>query len=154
MSHATDITDRYKSKIVGKVGYDFVPGGTPLLGGWSLGINNNSRKKDLAFKFISWACHKELAIPHTILGGSTPCVNLYQSSELASIYPWLPKAFESFNISRKRLMPKVQDRVLSERKYEEILGEAVYKSITNQLTPEVAIELAAEKFQQLIDHQE
>ena len=154
MSHATDINDRYKSKIVGKVGYDIVPGGTPLLGGWSLGINNNSRKKDLAFKFISWACRKELAIPHTILGGSTPCVNLYQSSELVSIYPWLPKSFESFNISRKRLLPKIGEQVLSERKYEEILGEAVYKSITNQLTPEVAIELAAGKFQQLIADQE
>jgi multiple sugar transport system substrate-binding protein len=154
MSHATDISDRFKSKIVGKVGYDIIPGGIPLLGGWSLGINNNSRKKDLAFKFISWACRKELAIPHTILGGSTPCVNLYQSSELVSIYPWLPKAFENFNISRKRLLPKVGKQVLSEKKYEEILGEAVHKSITNQLTPEEAIERATEKFQQLITYQE
>ncbi|HBE80046.1 MAG TPA: hypothetical protein DDW65_20035 [Firmicutes bacterium] len=150
ISHATDISDRYKSKIVGNVGYDIIPGGIPLLGGWSLGINNNSRKKELAFKFISWACRKELAIPHTILGGSTPCVNLYQSSELISLYPWLLKSFESFKISRKRLLPKFRNRIMSEKKYEEILGEAVYKSITNQLTPELAIERAAEKFQQLI----
>lgn len=150
MSHATDITDRYKSNIVGKVGFDIVPGGTPLLGGWSLGINANSRKKKQAFQFISWACRKGLAIPATILGGSTPCVSYYQSSELVSIYPWLPKAYESFGISRKRLMPKVGGRVLSEKKYEEIIGEAVYQAITRQLAPEAAIELAAGKLRQLI----
>jgi multiple sugar transport system substrate-binding protein len=154
MAHATDITDRSKSKIVGKIGYDIIPGGIPLLGGWLLGINKSSLKKDLAFKFISWACSKKLAIPRMILGGLTPCVNLHQSSELVSIYPWLPKAFESFNISRKRLIPKIGDKVLSERKFEEILGEAVYQSITNQLTPESAIERAVMKFKQMVDFQE
>lgn len=151
MSHATDITDRYKSKVVGKVGYDIIPGGTPLLGGWSLGINSASGKKDMAFSFISWACCKELAIPYTILGGSTPCVNLYKSSELMSVYPWLPKSLESFNISRKRTMPRsVSGLVISERQYEEILGEAVYKSIKNEITPEEAVNSAASRLQQLL----
>lgn len=150
MSHATDITDRYKSKVVGKVGYDIIPGGVPLLGGWSLGINSNSNKKEQAFKFISWACCKDMAIPYTILGGSTPCINLYKSAELVSVYPWLPKSLESFSISRKRSMPKsFGGLVVSERQYEEILGEAVYKSITNQLLPEEAIKIAALKLQQL-----
>ncbi len=151
MSHATDITDRYKSKVTGKVGYDVVPGGMPLLGGWSLGINNNSRKKDLAFKFISWACCKEMAIPYTILGGSTPCVDLYRNPELVSIYPWLPKSLESFKLSRKRLLPKTSGgKVISERAYEEILGEAVYNAISNRVSPEGAIEAAALKLQELI----
>lgn len=153
MSHATDITDRYKSKVVGKVGYDLIPGGCPLLGGWSLGINRCSDRKEEAFKFASWACCKEMAIPYTILGGSTPCVNLYKNSELLSVYPWLPKSLESFNISRKRTMPKsVGGRVVSERQYEEILGEAVYLSITNRLQPEQAISAAAEKLQDLMIH--
>ncbi|MDA8226337.1 MAG: extracellular solute-binding protein [Desulfitobacterium hafniense] len=152
MSHTTDITDRYKSKVVGKIGYDVVPGGTPLLGGWSLGINSNSKKKEQAFKFISWACCKDMAIPYTILGGSTPCVNLYKSSELVSIYPWLPKALESFNLSRKRSIPKSSSGlVISERCYEEIIGEAVYKSINNHMLPEDAISFAVSKLQALIN---
>jgi len=150
MSHATDISDRSKSKVVGKVGYDIIPGGMPLLGGWSLGINRSSRKKELAFKFISWACCKELAIPYTILGGSTPCVNLYKSSELVSVYPWLPKSLESFNISRKRTMPRaVNGLVVSERQFEEILGEAVYLSIKGKMPPEEAVNAAAAKLQHL-----
>lgn len=151
MSHATDIADRYKSKVVGKIGYDIVPGGVPLLGGWSLGINSNSRKKERAFKFVSWACCKDMAIPYTILGGSTPCVNLYKSSELVSVYPWLPKSLESFNISRKRSMPKsLSELVISERQYEEILGEAVHSAITNHVLPEEAISIAASRLQQFI----
>ncbi|HHW00235.1 MAG TPA: extracellular solute-binding protein [Clostridiaceae bacterium] len=151
ISHATDINDRYKSKVAGKVGFDIIPGQKPLLGGWSLGINSNSSKKDSAFKFISWACCKEMAIPYTILGGSTPCVNLYKNSELVLVYPWLPKSLESFKISKKRSMPKaVGGVVVSERQYEEILGEAVYKSITNQMSPEEAIGIAASKLQNLL----
>jgi multiple sugar transport system substrate-binding protein len=150
MSHATDITDRTKSKVVGKIGYDIIPGGKPLLGGWSLGINSNSSNKDLAFKFISWACCKDMAIPYTILGGSTPCVNLYKNPELVSIYPWLPKSLESLSLSKKRKLPKSDSgRIISERRYEEIIGEAVYKAITGQMTPEDAINNAASSLEEL-----
>lgn len=150
MSHATDITDRTKSKVVGKIGYDIIPGRKPLLGGWSLGINANSNNKDQAFKFISWTCCKDTAIPYTILGGSTPCVNLYKSPELVSIYPWLPKSLQSLSISKKRQIPKSDSgKVISERRYEEIIGEAVYKAITEQMTPENAISKAAACLQEL-----
>jgi ABC-type glycerol-3-phosphate transport system substrate-binding protein len=150
MSHATDISDRAKSKVVGKVGYDIVPGGAPLLGGWSLGINRNCSDKKLAFKFISWASSKDLAIPQTILGGSTPCINLYNSSELCAVYPWLPKALESFSISRKRTVPRsVGGLVLSERQYEEILGEAIHNSVIKAISPEAAIISAAKSLQEL-----
>ena len=92
-----------------------------------------------------------MAIPYTILGGATPSINLYKSAELVAVYPWLPKSLESFGISRKRSMPKsVEGLVVSEREYEEILGEAVYKSINNQLIPEESIRIAASKLQQLI----
>ncbi len=151
MSHATDITDRYKSQVVGKIGFDIIPGGAPVLGGWSLGINGNSRKKEAAFKFISWACCKDMAIPYTVLGGSTPCVNLYKNPELSQIYPWLPKSLESFSISKKRLLPKSESGlILSEIDYEKILGEAVHSAITNQQSPNEVINDAAIKLQRLI----
>lgn len=150
-AHATDITDRSKSKVVGNIGFDIVPGGKPVLGGWSLAINANSIRKNLAFKFISWACRKEIAIPHTILGGSTPCVNFYKSPELISIHPWLPKALEGFGDSKKRMMPSLKNKaIISERKYEEILGESVYNAIKNRTSPEVAIANASLKLEKLI----
>ncbi|MDF2613690.1 MAG: LacI family DNA-binding transcriptional regulator [Clostridia bacterium] len=152
-SQATDIIDPSKSKIVGKIGYEFVPGRRPLIGGWSLGINKKSLNKQEAFKFIAWASDCDLAIPYTILGGTTPCVNLYKSSELSRLYPWLNKALKSFDKSRKRIMPKAKSgNVLSERKYEEILGEAIYNSITLKVEPEEALSIAQNKLQFLIEN--
>ncbi len=152
-SQATDIMDPSKSKIVGKIGYEFIPGGKPLIGGWSLGINKNSVKKEEAFKFIAWASDSHLAIPYTILGGTTPCVNLYHSSELSQLYPWLNKALKSFEKSQKRIMPKAQSgAVISERKYEEILGEAIHNAIKYKVEPEDALSIAQKKLQFLIEN--
>lgn len=152
MAHATDIADSNKSKIAGNIGYATIPGGKPLLGGWSLGINRLSKNKELAFEFISWACGREMAIPYTLLGGATPCVDLYQCSELLSVYPWLPKALETFEISRKRSMPSIHNNmVMKEGQYEEILGEAVYSAITGKKTPEEAVLTAHKKFEELVE---
>jgi len=150
-AHATDITDRSKSRVVGNIGFDVIPGRKPLLGGWSLGINNLSSRKEEAYKFIKWACCGRLAIPSTILGGFTPCVEIYRNAELLSTCPWLPKSLEIFDSCSKRSMPKSKcGSVLSERSYEEILGGAVHKSITNLVQPEEAIKEADLKLKELI----
>jgi multiple sugar transport system substrate-binding protein len=126
VAHATDITDRSKSKVVDKIGYEIIPGRTPMLGGWSLGINKKSDNKEDAFNFIKWATSQEIAIPYTIIGGFTPRINLFKSSELLNIYPWLPKALESFTLSRRRTISKVTTYgAISEMEYERILGKAV-----------------------------
>ena len=41
----TDINDKQKSQIASEIGFSVIPGGHPLLGGWSLAINQNSTKK-------------------------------------------------------------------------------------------------------------
>ena len=140
VAHVADIADRSKSKVVGKIGYDIIPGGKPVLGGWSLGINRKSLKKKQAFDFIKWATSKEIAIPYTILGGTTPRINLFKSSELLTIYPWLPRALESFAISKRRTVSKVTTKgLISERKYEEIYSNAVRESIIRKMNPEESV---------------
>jgi DNA-binding LacI/PurR family transcriptional regulator/ABC-type glycerol-3-phosphate transport system substrate-binding protein len=146
------ITDRTKSKVVGKIGYAMVPGGNPVLGGWSLAINNNSHRKEEAFQFISWVSCRELAIPHTIMGGATPSIHLYKSSELLTIYPWLSKALESFAVSRKRSVSKLTTHdALTERGYERILAEVIREAITQHISPEAAIQSATEKIKQVLE---
>ena len=151
VAHATELTDRRKSKVVGKVGYALVPGGQSTLGGWSLGINARSRKQNEAFSFIKWATCRELAIPYTILGGATPSINLYKSSELLTVYPWLPKALESFSGSRRRDVSKVTTKGnISEHDYELIIGKCIYRAIRGEVTPELALEEAENSLKQLI----
>ena len=151
-AHATDITDRSKSTIVGEIGYDSIPGGIPLLGGWSLAINNNSKKKDQAFQFIKWACSHDIAIPSTILGGFTPCKNFYYSSELASIYPWVSKSLEDYKKTKKRAPYKsTHGRDVSVIECEKIVAEAVRKAIQSQLSPEEALTEASHKLNTIIE---
>ena len=151
VAHATELTNRATSNVVGNIGYALVPGGHSLLGGWSFGINSRCQRQAEAFQFISWATCQEMAIPYTILGGATPSINLYKSSELLSIYPWLLKAIESLGISRKREVSNISTGgALTEREYEKILGMAVHQAITKQLTPEAAIQSVTERIQQLL----
>lgn len=152
VAHVTNIVDRNRSKVVGKIGYAVIPGGKPVLGGWSLGINRNSRRKDEAFKFVRWATGREVAIPYAILGGATPSLNLYKSSELVEIYPWLPKVLEVFPRSRKRNVSKVTTGgKISERQYELILGEAVHKAVTGELQAAEALHRADLAMNALLD---
>ncbi len=145
-AHATRIADRGMSKVVGKIGYALVPGKTGLLGGWSLAINSASRQAEAAFSFLSWATGKEMAIPSTVLGASTSSVSLYKSSELLEIYPWLPKALESFRNNRRRWLPsRVREAGLSEREFEKIVGLAVHSCVAGELSAAEALKEAAER---------
>ncbi len=42
-----------------KVGVAVMPGGSPVSGGWGLGINASSKNKEWAFRFIQYATSKE-----------------------------------------------------------------------------------------------
>ncbi|MDA8424570.1 MAG: extracellular solute-binding protein [Treponema sp.] len=150
VAHATEIMNRSMSTVVGNIDYEFVPGRTPVLGGWSLCINKESPVKDESFEFVEWLTCEDIAIPHTILGGATPSVSLYKSSELLTIYPWLPKALESFTLSRKR--PAIRRRdggIVSERTYEKILGEAIHGCLVKDLGPKAALQIAERKIQEI-----
>lgn len=128
---ASNIADRSKSSVVGKIGCEIIPGKYSVLGGWSLGVNKHSKHKNRAMSFIFWACSKEIAITGTILGGSSPCKIAFEDMELISIYPWQSKALEAFKFTKRR------NRY--EHEFEEILSEAVYKTVTNQIEPETAL---------------
>ena len=151
-AHATDITDRSKSNVVGKIGFDFIPGNISLFGGWSLAINKKSNRQQQAFQFIKWSCSNEIAIPYTILGNCSPCNAVYDNTEIASIYPWHRKAFEAFAFTRKRSLHSGKDKMwISEHDLETVLGEAVYKAVTKQLDPKSALQMAAQKLNVLTE---
>lgn len=146
VAHATRITDRKTSGVVGRIGYAHVPGGVGLLGGWSLAIPASSPSREAAFQFLRWATGPDLAIPATVLGGTTSSIGLYKSSELLSVYPWLPKALESFDRSRKRVLPqRYLEAGFSERDYEKILGDVIHQCISGLCSPQEALSRAAER---------
>ncbi len=148
VAHATEITNRQRSSVVGKIGYAPVPGGTGLLGGWSLAIGAGATSPEKAFQFLSWASGPELAVPTTVLGGTTSSLSLYKSSELLSVYPWLPKALEGFGSSRKRVLPaRLLEADFTERDYENILGSAVHDCVIGKLGAEEALHRAKQQLE-------
>jgi DNA-binding LacI/PurR family transcriptional regulator/ABC-type glycerol-3-phosphate transport system substrate-binding protein len=150
-AHAAGIADRNKSRIVGNIGYDVIPGNQPLLGGYSLAIAEGSKRKEEAFAFIRWAC-TELTAAATVLGASVPTRDMSKNTEVLSIFPWYRKAFDAFEEALVRKMPRTRkSTVASERRFEEILGGAVYDAVKGTLSPEVAIERAAAELRELLE---
>jgi DNA-binding LacI/PurR family transcriptional regulator/ABC-type glycerol-3-phosphate transport system substrate-binding protein len=141
---AAPLTDRSVSHVVGKIGYAPVPGGVPVLGGWSMGIVAECARADLAFDWMSWAAGMEMAIPLTIMGGSTPALALYNSLELLSVYPWLGKAVELFPKSRARAISlTTTGGRLSEFRFEQIVGGYIHDALTGDKAPRAALTEAA-----------
>ena len=151
LGHVSILADRSKSRVIGKIGYDMIPGDRPMLGGWTLGINAGSRHVDCALEFLGWTCDRDLVIPITILGGSPPATRVYHNSELCTLYPWLPKAVESFSRSYERNISKVTTSgKVEEREFENILGAAVHKAICGNQSPAEALTQARTELTRLI----
>lgn len=148
---AAPLTDRSVSRVVGKIGYAPVPGGVPVLGGWSMGIVAECPRPDLAFDWMSWAAGMDMAIPLTILGGSTPALALYNSLELLSVYPWLGKAVELFPKSRARAISlTTTGGRLSEFRFEQIVGHHIHQALRGEKTPGDALRAAATELRGLL----
>jgi DNA-binding LacI/PurR family transcriptional regulator/ABC-type glycerol-3-phosphate transport system substrate-binding protein len=141
---AAPIADRSLSEVVGRIGYDMVPGGCPLLGGWALGVRKGTPRFEDACNCVVWAAGSGMAIPHTLLGGSTACAAPYESSEMMAAYPWLPKVIRSLSISHKRNVTiTATGGRLREWEFEEIVGGAAHRALIGELSPSEAVELAA-----------
>ncbi|MDR1263330.1 MAG: extracellular solute-binding protein [Oscillospiraceae bacterium] len=118
LNYATPIVDKFKASArAGKVGYARIPGGVPVMGGWSFAIPAKSRAPEAAFQFIRWASSADIAIPHAILGGQSPHLSTYRNYDMLSLYPWLSKAQTELSNARTRTASsgRARPRYLQER---------------------------------------
>jgi DNA-binding LacI/PurR family transcriptional regulator/ABC-type glycerol-3-phosphate transport system substrate-binding protein len=133
VNYTTDINNRFKSKIAGKIGYDLIPGRAPILPGWSLGINPHSKDSALAFKFINWACGSDICNHYTILDGQSTLLEVYQNDELLKLYPWLKLALENFKYCRPRYGPYTPSgKIIPQNDIEFIVAKAIYAAVKEQ----------------------
>lgn len=151
-NYATPIVDQLKSSVAHKFGFARLPGKTPILAGWSLGINQHSKFPEESFRFLKWACGTDIAIPHTILGGQSPNIKVYHNYDMVTLYPWLPMALSEFPQCRKRELPISINRAkFSEKKIEELISSEIEILIKKTLingTPDIAeIEQSLETIQ-------
>jgi len=122
-----DIVNRTKSKVIDKVGYDFIPGKTPILAGWNMSINKFSRNSKKSFDFIKWFLSEEISVMYTILAGNSTITSMYGNSEMQKMYPWMTIALESFKYCKVRSTPYISGLpIVPEEQYERILSNIIY----------------------------
>lgn len=139
-SDAGDINNYTSSKVAGNLGFDLIPGGTPVMGGWSLALNTYGRNQKEAEQFLLWACGLQNSIPLALLGGSTLRAEYYNRSDLENIEPWKPLILPSFRQSRKRIMPEIlDDSMYKNTIYTRIIPEEIQNVLAGRATEEEAL---------------
>lgn len=149
--HTTILDDRSLSKVVGRVGFDLLPDGCSVLGGWSIGISPQSALKPEAAEFLKWVSSEEMVVPNAVLGRLVPYRSVYENSEFGTFCPWYLKAIEAFNQARRRGMPKnSRGEGVSEAILEAIIGEAVHGTVAGKYDAEQALQEAAWRLDEAI----
>lgn len=129
-NYFTPIIDNFDPSLVEKIGWAPIPGGQPILGGWSMGISKNCKYPRRAFDFIRKVEQRRMAVPSAILGGQSSSTNVYQNFDIISLYPWLTLGQEQLLSARKRSIPEgINPRIFSIKQQEDIL----YKHIQGLL---------------------
>lgn len=132
-SFLTDVVDLKKSSMIGSIGYYHIPGRSPLLGGWSLGISSLSQATDEAMAFLRWTCQQKTATYFALLGGQTAITSTYTNDELVKLYPWLPLYYSTYPYTRPVVPPLLhQGSIVSQSDIDSIVCRHLYRLMDGQ----------------------
>ncbi len=151
-SDVGDINNHTKSKVAGNIGYSMIPGGCPVLGGWSLGLNRYGEHQEDAERFLLWACSGPNGVPLSLLGGSTLRSEYYERSDLEKLEPWKNLVLESCQRSRKRVLPEILDESRWKNKiYTLIIPKEITRVVNGELSETEALKNMERQICQLIE---
>ncbi|MBD3309337.1 extracellular solute-binding protein [candidate division KSB3 bacterium] len=109
------LVDPEKSKIVDVVAFDLVPGGPAGrpqgLGGWQMGISNDSKNKEAAFQLLQYLTGKERGVELALAGGSVARKSVSQDPRVIEKYPFYPFLIEAMENVAARGMDRAWQEV-------------------------------------------
>jgi len=139
-SFITNTTDLRTVSMIGDIGYSIIPGRTPILGGWSFGVNARSGKKDDALSFLKWTATEENGNYFTLLGGQPAINSLFTNDELITLYPWLPLYQSAYKYTTPVVPPYRSGRqIISQDKIDSVLFEHATALIDDETDVTTAI---------------
>lgn len=139
-SFISNINDLQRSCQVGQIGFANIPGKSPILGGWSLGISNRSKNKEDAFQFINWACGEDMANYSTIMAGQSAIGSVFDNNELISLYPWLSLYKNVYDQAEPIIPPYTNNKaIIPQNKIDRIVSHWLYKLMRNETEIENAV---------------
>ena len=143
---ASDILNR-NSRVVNRIGYALVPGGSPIIGGGSLGVSRFSKNPELALSFIRWLSSEPISSASMLLGSVSACGKSYENYEIIDSYPWLDLAKDSFALSANQRTPFTDFSPFDERRFLGILGLEVKNAYIGALSSAEALEKARKTYE-------
>lgn len=136
----TDVSDLRKSSMIGSIGYSHIPGRSPLLGGWGMGISQRSRKKGAAMEFLKWTCSQQMGNYFALLGGNSALTSTYENDELVKLYPWLPLYKSTYSYTSPMLPTMIRSgHVVPTNAIDTIICREVYRVLDQACSIEEAI---------------
>lgn len=152
-SFLTDVVDLRKSSMIGSIGYHHIPGRSPLLGGWSLGISSRSSQKQEAFSFLQWICNEQIANYFALLGGQSAITSTYTNDELIKLYPWLPLYHSTYQYTKPTIPPELENHsILSQNDIDAIVCRWVYALLDEKIEVQDAISNTHTELEKLVGH--
>ncbi|MEI6101579.1 MAG: extracellular solute-binding protein, partial [Eubacteriales bacterium] len=129
-----------------------IPGGKPMLGGWILGINQNSHSYEESLSFLRWATSSQLAVHNTLLGGAVPLKDVCNNMLLKSKFMWLRYIDESFsNMGTRETLHDKNGNMIDHELVEYVLSDSIYKVLQGEATAQQALNYAKENLTALIN---
>jgi len=139
--YAWSLVNGDDSPIKGKVGIAPIPkgkngqAGTPVLGGWNLGINKYSKHPEEAWKFIEFVTSEEGQKITALEGGNLPTIkSLYQDEEVLAKNPYWADFYNAFITAKPRpvspFYPQMSDSMQIN----------FHKALTGEITAQQAIQ--------------
>jgi multiple sugar transport system substrate-binding protein len=143
------------SNVKGKVGYALVPGEpnpAPVLAGWVLVINKNSKRVPLAWDFVRWVAGPGFGRTLNEAGGQVPRISLYTDKELQARNPYYDAVLASLDKAQQRTSYTPGGPLLfAQDQYETILGGAAGAVFDGQKAPQEALDDAADELGKMLE---
>lgn len=152
--YAWSLVNGDDSPVKGKVGIAPIPRGkdgevgTPVLGGWNLGINKYSKHPEEAWKFIEFVTSEEGQKITALEGGNLPTIkSLYQDKEVLAKNPYWADFYDVFITAKPRpvspFYPQMSDSMQIN----------FHKALTGEIMAQQAIQNIAKDLNDIIKNE-
>ncbi|NNG67277.1 ABC transporter substrate-binding protein [Caldanaerobacter subterraneus] len=149
--YAWSLLNSDDSPVKGKVGIAPIPRGkdgkegSPVLGGWNLGINKYSKHPEEAWKFIEFVTSEEGQKITALEGGNLPTLkSLYQDKEVLAKNPYWADFYDVFITAKPRpvspFYPQMSDSMQIN----------FHKALTGEITAEQTIKNVAKDLSEIL----
>jgi hypothetical protein len=107
---APRLSDRGISSVVGKVGFEDIPGAIPVL---EMAVLHKRKEQEERgrVRFYTVGVQPRMLDPHNNTGRFSANKHLYSSGQLQQLYPWLNKSLEILRKSKTRRLPKAAENL-------------------------------------------